>query len=90
MFLISFSYKPYCVYHPLDVIFITSSFPPQWHEFLTFASIMVLDALILVWLAIRYKYVDYSSSSGDELTDEQRKKEALQIHRRASVASLDH
>lgn len=65
-------------------------FKKQWHEFLTFASIMVLDALILVWLAIRYKYVDYSSSSGDELTDEQRKKEALQIHRRASVASLDH
>ena len=51
---------------------------------------MVLDALILVWLAIRYKYVDYTNSSGDELTDEQRKKEALQIHRRASVASLDH
>ena len=61
----------------------------QWHEFLTFASIMVLDALILVFLAIRYKYVDYTSS-GEEMTDEQRKKEALQIHRRASVASLDH
>ena len=50
---------------------------------------MVLDALILVFLAIRYKYVDYTSSS-EEMTDEQRKKEALQIHRRASVASLDH
>jgi len=64
-------------------------FKKQWHEFLTFASIMVLDALILVFLAIRYKYVDYTSS-GEEMTDEQRKKEALQIHRRASVASLDH
>ena len=66
--------------------------PPKWHEFLTFASIMVLDALILVWLAIRYKYVDYTGATadGEELSDEQRKKEALQIHRRASVASLDH
>ena len=52
-------------------------------------DMMVLDALILVFLAIRYKYVDYTSS-GEEMTDEQRKKEALQIHRRASVASLDH
>ena len=51
---------------------------------------MVLDALILVFLAIRYKYVDYTGSSGEEMSDEQRKKEALQIHRRASVASLDH
>ena len=53
---------------------------------------MVADALILVWLAVRYKYVDYTGATadGEELSDEQRKKEALQIHRRASVASLDH
>ena len=75
------------IYAFLPALFL--SLLQQWHEFLTFASIMVLDALILVFLAIRYKYVDYTSS-GEEMTDEQRKKEALQIHRRASVASLDH
>ena len=35
-------------------------FDLQAHEFFLFASLMVLDMVLLAWMASRYKYVNYT------------------------------
>ncbi len=34
----------------------------QWHEFLLFAGLMLVDMAVLAVLAVRYKYVDYTDA----------------------------
>lgn len=42
----------------------------QAYEFFLFAGLMVAVMLLFIWLAIRYKYVDYASEEDEEEADQ--------------------
>ena len=44
----------------------------QAYEFFLFAGVMVLDMILLGWMAMGYKYVDYTTGEGVVKDDEQR------------------
>ena len=44
----------------------------QAYEFFLFAGVMVLDMILLGWMAMGYKYVDYTTGEGVVKDDDQR------------------
>ena len=67
------------------IVALAGVFSSQWHEFLLFAGVMVLDMFWLMYLSVKYEYVDYTNEDANNDTGKDRSS-----LRRASITSLDH